>query len=171
MKITIVLSCAIALLLLSIGQQISFSQEKKGDSAPQVDIPVKMDKANVVFNMNHYVIRGDMPVGLRYMDRLAKNFKESGTNGQIIGIFYSEGGHFTLTDEAYNVARGVTTGNPYKEPIANLIKQGVQIEECAETMRNHKWTNADLLPGVKVNAGAVQRLVQLEQQGYVQIQP
>jgi len=163
--------CTATLLFVSNGQQVSFGQEKRSDAAPQVDIPVKMDQASVVFNMNHFVIRGDMPVGLRYMDLLAKNFKENGTKGQIIGIFYSEGGHFTLTDEAYNAARGVTTGNPYKEPIANLIKQGVQIEECVETMKNHKWTNADLLPGVKVNAGAIQRLVHLEKQGYVQIQP
>ena len=77
----------------------------------------------------------------------------------------------TLNDEAYNVYRKVTTGNPYKELIVELIKQGAQIEECAVSMQNHRWGNEDLLPGVKVNNGAVVRLIQLVQKGYVQIQP
>jgi len=39
------------------------------------------------------------------------------------------------------------------------------------SMKNHKWVNEDLLPGVKVSRGAVGRIIQLVQQGYVQIQP
>ena len=35
----------------------------------------------------------------------------------------------------------------------------------------HDWVNADLLPGVKVDTGAIGRLIQLVQEGYVQIQP
>ena len=77
----------------------------------------------------------------------------------------------TLNDKAYNAYRAVSTGNPYKELIARLIKQGVQIEECAVSMKSHNWVNEDLLPGVKVNTGAVIRLIQLTQEGYVQIQP
>lgn len=147
--------------------------EQRGSSESQVrvDIPVSLEKADVVFNMNHLVMRGDMSVGLMYMDTMAKRFKENGTKGQIIAVFYNEAGHFTLNDKAYNAYRSVTTGNPYKMFIADMIGRGVQIEECAETMRAHKWTNEDLLPQVKVNSGAVGRLVQLTQQGFVQIQP
>ncbi|MGD9786617.1 MAG: hypothetical protein AB7U30_01550 [Sulfuricellaceae bacterium] len=47
----------------------------------------------------------------------------------------------------------------------------MQIEECVNSMKNNHWVNADLLPGVKVNGGAVARLIQLEQQGFIQIQP
>ena len=35
---------------------------------------------------------------------------------------------------------------------------------------NH-WVNAALLPGVKVNTGANFRIVQLVQEGFVQLQP
>jgi intracellular sulfur oxidation DsrE/DsrF family protein len=77
----------------------------------------------------------------------------------------------TLNDKAYNTYRNISTGNPYKGLIAELLKQGVQIEECAVSMKGHNWVNEDLLPGVKVNSGAVARLVQLVQEGYVQIQP
>jgi intracellular sulfur oxidation DsrE/DsrF family protein len=158
-------------------QQYTVADEKddKKSSGPEsqlrIDVPVKLERADVVFNMNHLVLRGDMPVGMRYMNQMATALKEAGTKTRIIGVFYNEAGHLTLNDKPYNAYRGVTTGNPYKALIAELMEQGVQIEECAETMRNHHWSNDDLLPGVKVNTGAVGRLVQLTQEGFVQIQP
>ena len=136
-----------------------------------VDIPVVLEKANVVFNMDHLALAGNLPVGINYMHLLANRFKEMKTKGQIIGLFHGDAAYMTLNDEAYNAYRKVTTGNPYKELIAELIKQGVQIEECAVSMKNHMWGNEDLLPGVKVNSGAVSRLIKLIQEGYVQIQP
>ena len=166
---------AALLLLLCVGRKGLAGAADDMDSGAEptisIDIPVKLEKADVVFNMNHLVLRGDMSVGLRYMDQLAKALKKAETKNQIIGIFYNEAGHFTLNDAPYNTFRGVNTGNPYKTQIADLIKQGIQIEECAETMKSHHWGNEDLLPGVKVNSGAVGRLVQLTQQGFVQIQP
>ena len=35
----------------------------------------------------------------------------------------------------------------------------------------HGWVNAELIPGVKVNAGANFRIIELVQDGYMQIQP
>ena len=162
---------ALAVLSMQLPQRAVAQKEGGPEQQVRVDIPVKLEKADVVFNMNHLVLRGDMPVGMRYMDQMARGLKEAGTKVQIIGVFYSEAGHLTLNDKAYNAYRGVSTGNPYKTLIADLIKRGVQIEECAETMKSHHWNNDDLLPGVKANSGAVSRLVQLEQQGFVQIQP
>jgi intracellular sulfur oxidation DsrE/DsrF family protein len=80
-------------------------------------------------------------------------------------------GYILLNDEAYNKARKTTRGNPYKAEIAALQAQGVQFEECGQTARTNGWVNADLLPGVKVDTGATLRLVQLVQDGYVQLQP
>ncbi|MHB8894135.1 MAG: DsrE family protein [Candidatus Geothermincolia bacterium] len=88
-----------------------------------------------------------------------------------MGVFHGDAAYMTLTDKAYNAYRAVSTGNPYKELIAELLKQGVQMEECAVSMGAHNWINEDLLLGVKVNTGAVIRLIQLNQEGYVQIQP
>jgi intracellular sulfur oxidation DsrE/DsrF family protein len=136
-----------------------------------VDIPVVLEKANVVFNMDHLAFAGNLPVGINYMHLLANRFKEIGTKGSIIGIFHGDAAYMTLNDNAYNAYRHVSTGNPDKGLIAELMKQGVQIEECSVSMKNHQWGNEDLLPGVKVNTGAVGRLIQLVQEGYVQIQP
>lgn len=141
------------------------------DHPIKVDVPVRLEKANVVFDMSHLALAGDTPFGLKYMHLLATRFKKGGIKGQIIGIFHGEAAYLTLTDSAYNAYRHGATGNPYKGLIAELIQQGVQIEECAVSMKNHHWGNQDLLPQIKVNAGAIGRLIQLAQEGYVQIQP
>jgi intracellular sulfur oxidation DsrE/DsrF family protein len=147
------------------------TKDKKDEHKIVVEIPVVLEKANVAFNMDHLAFAGDLPVGINYMYLLANRFKEMKTKGQIIGVFHGDAAYMTLNDKAYNAYRKVSTGNPYKGLIAELLKQGVQIEECAVSMKNHKWGNEDLLPGVKVNAGAVSRLIHLIQEGYVQIQP
>ena len=77
--------------------------------------------------------------------------------------------YLTLNDKAYNAYRLVETGNPYKNLLASLLDQGVQIEACAVSMKSNGWGNEDLVPGVKVNAGAIGRLIQLVQEGYIQI--
>jgi intracellular sulfur oxidation DsrE/DsrF family protein len=146
-------------------------QEAKPLPPIHIDIPVKLEKVNVVFNLDHLAFVGDLPLGIKALSQFANRFTEMGVEGQIIGVFHSEAAHLTLNDTAYNAARNVTTGNPHKGLLADLMKQGVQIEECAVSMKAHHWSNEDLLPGVKVNGGAVVRVIQLVQQGYVQMQP
>jgi intracellular sulfur oxidation DsrE/DsrF family protein len=147
------------------------SKDQKDEHKILVEIPVVLEKANVVFNMDHLAFAGDVPVGINYMRLLANRFREMNTKGQIVGVFHGDAAYMTLNDEAYNAYRKVITGNPYKRLLAELLKQGVQIEECVLSMKNHTWGTEDLLPGVKVNAGAVGRLIQLTQEGFVQIQP
>lgn len=147
------------------------AKEVKPQHAIHIDVPVTLKKAHVVFNLDHLAFSGDMPIGMKYMGLLAKRFKELNTEGGIIGVFHGDAAYMTLNDQAYNAYRQVNTGNPYKGLIADLLKQGIQIEECAVSMKAHNWGNEDLLPGVKVNTGAVGRLIQLAQEGYVQIQP
>ncbi len=147
----------------------SSRSERKGSI--RIDIPVALERADVVFNMDHLAFVGDMPVGMNYMRLLSARFREMNTKGEIIAIFHGDAAYMTLNDSAYNSYRKVNTGNPYKVLIAGLLGSGVQIEECAVSMKNHQWGNEDLLPGIKVNSGAVGRLVQLVQKGFVQIEP
>lgn len=139
--------------------------------AIHVDIPVVLNTANVVFNIDHLAFAGDMPVGIHDMHLLANRFTEVDTQGHIVGVFHGDAAYMTLNDEAYNAYRHVNTGNPYKRLVAELIDQGVQIEECAVSMDAHHWLNRDLLPAVKIHSGAIGRLIQLIQEGYVQIHP
>jgi intracellular sulfur oxidation DsrE/DsrF family protein len=146
-------------------------QNAHAESLIHIDIPVNLKKANVVFNMNQVDFSGDVPTGIKYMELLATRFKEMGTRGKIIGIFHGPAAYMIVNDKAYNAYRLAETGNPYKKLLITLIEQGVQIEACAVSMKNNGWSNEDLLPGVKVNAGAIGRPIQLVQEGYVQIQP
>jgi hypothetical protein len=40
----------------------------QGDQALHIDIPVKLEKANVVFDIGHLVLNGDMPFFIGDMD-------------------------------------------------------------------------------------------------------
>jgi len=142
-----------------------------GEGQITIDVPVTLKEVKVVFNMDHIALAGDMPIGMNYMNLLNKKMKMDKTPGKIIGIFHGPAAYMTLNDQAYNANRKVTTGNPYKALIEGLVASGVQIEECAVSMKGNGWTNKDLLPVVKVNSGAISRLIQLTQEGYVQIQP
>ena len=141
--------------------------------APQIriDVPVALKQAKVVFNLDHAAFSGDTPVGLKHMNLMLERFKQTGTVSSLVAVFHGDAGYMLLNDEAYNAARKTSTGNPYKGMVENLIKQGAQIEECVVTMKANKWSNENLLPGVKVNSGALGRIVQLVQEGYVMIQP
>jgi intracellular sulfur oxidation DsrE/DsrF family protein len=147
------------------------NKDKKGEENIVVEIPVVLEKANVVFNMDHLAFTGDVPVGISYMHLLTNRFREMNIKGQIVGVFHGDAAYMTLNDEVYNAYRKVITGNPYRGLLAELLKQGGQIEECVVSMKNHAWGPEDLLPGVKINAGALGRLIQLTQEGFVQIQP
>lgn len=143
----------------------------RGEGELKVDVPVALKEARVVFNMDHAVFVGDVPVGLNFMRLMLGRFHEMGTRATLVAVFHGEAGYMALDDEAYDACRGVTTGNPYKGLIAALQKQGVGMEVCVVTMKVNHWTNRDLLPGVKVDGGGVLRIVELVQQGFVQIQP
>jgi intracellular sulfur oxidation DsrE/DsrF family protein len=160
-------------LVLALSSLALAAPARAGGPAAEltIDVPVRLQSAKVVFNMDHLAFQGDLPVGMKYMGLLSDRMKEQHTPAQIVGVFHGAAGYMLLDDAAYDAARKVSTGNPFKELISKLIQNGVQIEECAVTMKGNGWTNKDLLPGVKVNAGAVIRLVQLHQEGYTEIQP
>jgi intracellular sulfur oxidation DsrE/DsrF family protein len=152
------------------------------DLALHIDIPVKLEKANVVFDMGHLVMStGDMPFLLGDLNLLVTDLKKSGATENIVAVFHGDAAYLVLNDNAYNLDRRmlndegynagghVKSGNPYAELIGELMKQGVAIELCGATAKANHWGNADLLPGVKVNTDAMVRITQLEQQGYTLI--
>jgi intracellular sulfur oxidation DsrE/DsrF family protein len=137
----------------------------------KIDVPVMLKQAKIVFNMDHAAFSGDMAVGIKHMGLVMDRFKQTGAQLGLVAVFHGDLGYLLLNDDAYNANRKTKTGNPYKGLVDNLIKQGAQIEECAITMKANSWGNENLLPGVKVNTGAIGRIVQLVQDGYVMIQP
>ncbi|MBN9023465.1 MAG: DsrE family protein [Rhizobiales bacterium] len=165
MKRVVAVACVVALA--------SLSRAFAADGPPEVvvDIPVKLESAKVVLNLDHLAFAGDEPVGLEYAHHLLDVFEADGTKAEIVAIFHGEAGYMLLDDQKYDAVRNWKGGNPYREQVLAAIARGISIEECGETMRDAGWGNADLLPGVKVNTGANFRIIQLVQDGFVQIQP
>jgi intracellular sulfur oxidation DsrE/DsrF family protein len=135
----------------------------------RIDIPTKLDKANVVVDFGHAVYVGDMPFALGDINLLANDAREWNAKGQIVMIFHGDAAYLILNDASYNTNRHVTTGNPYQKILNGLMEKGVQLELCGATAKANHWCNADLLPGVKVNLNAMARVTQLEQEGYTLI--
>jgi intracellular sulfur oxidation DsrE/DsrF family protein len=136
-----------------------------------IDVPVKLKTANVVFNNELAHFSGDLPTSLKLMRILHDNLLRYGAKFDMVGVFHGDATYLLLNDKAYNDCRGVTTGNPYKMLLKALTDDGVRIEVCAVALEAGHWSNADLLPAVKVNTGGLMRIIELTQKGYVQIQP
>ncbi len=134
-----------------------------------IDVPVKLEKANVVFDIGNLVLVGDMPFVLGDMHILASDLSDSNAERNIIAVFHGDAAYLVLNDDSYNANRHVQTGNPYGKLIVELMKQGIQFELCGATAAANHWMNADLLPGVKVDTDAMARVTQLEQNGYTLI--
>ena len=134
-----------------------------------IDIPVKLADLKVAFSVAALAFEGDLPVSIFHLQLMTRDLADWKATSRVIAVFHSNAGHVTLHDEAYKVDRMIETGNPYKELLFDLMKRGVQVELCGATARVHKWGNADLLPGIKVNTDAMARMSQLAQEGFVEI--
>ena len=139
------------------------------DKPLQIDIPVKLDDVKAVFSVAALAFQGDLPASIIHLQRIMSDIADWGATFEVVAIFHTDAGHVTLDDTAYNAERHVRTGNPYKEPISDLISRGVHVELCGATARMRRWGNEDLLPGIKVNADAGARMIQLVRQGFVKI--
>ena len=147
----------------------AFAQNTASDSRLHIDVPTRLDKANVVIDFGHAVFNGDFPFALGDINLLTTDVRPWNAKGAIVVIFHGDAAYIALNDETYNGNRHVTSGNPYKKVLNALMAQGVQLEMCGATAKANDWGNANLLPGVKVNVNAMVRLTQLEQEGYSMI--
>ena len=134
-----------------------------------IDIPVKLAEVKEVYSIGALVFEGDLPASIFHLQLIENDISDWNAKSRVIAVFHTNAGHATLHDSAYNAERNVATGNPHKEFVADLMKRGVQVELCGATAKVHKWGNADLLPGIKVNTDAMARTTQLVQEGFVKI--
>ena len=159
----------VAALFVICGGANVFAQSGAGDPALHIDVPTKLEKANVVVDFGHAVFYGDMPFALGDVKLLTHNVHDWNAKGAIVVIFHGDAAYLVLNDESYNANRHASGGNPYKNALKGLMDQGVQLELCGATAKGNHWGNANLLPGIKVNVNAMVRLTQLEQDGYTLI--
>ena len=134
-----------------------------------IDIPVKLVDVKTVFSVSALTFEGDLPASLFHLQLITDDIANSNAVSDVIVVFHTNAGHVALHDDAYNGNRNISTGNPYKGLLADLMKCGVHVELCGATAKAHNWVNADLLPSINVNTDAMARTIQLVQQGYVKI--
>ena len=84
----------------------------------------------------------------------------------ICAVFHGPAAYWLLKDKPYQAFTKHRDDNPNKSIVSELVGLGVSMEMCAQTMKEHGWREADLLPGVKTVVGACPRIVDLELQGY-----
>jgi len=135
----------------------------------RIDIPVTLTDLKIVFSVAALAFEGDLPAPLFHLNLITDDISDWGARSDVIAVFHTNAGHVALHDEAYNRDRNISTGNPYKGLIADLIARGVGVELCGATAKAHGWVNSYLLPDIKVNTDAMARTAQLVQQGFVKI--
>ena len=135
----------------------------------RINIPVQLNELRIAFSIADLAFEGDLPASVFHLQLITKNISDWNAKAKVIAIFHTNAGHVTLHDDAYNIERKVAIGNPYKQLLAELMKNGVEVELCGATATAHKWGNDELLVGVKVNTNAMARMSELAQEGFVQI--
>ena len=141
----------------------------KPERTIHIDIPVKLTQVKAVFSIASLSFEGDLPASLFHMGLMVGDVADWNANSEIVAVFHTNAGHVTLHDAAYYQDRIITTGNPYKGMVADLIKRGVKVELCGATAKAHNYGNEDLLPNIKINRDAMARTTQLVQEGFVKI--
>ena len=121
----------------------------------QIDIPVKLDDAKIVFSVASLSFEGDLPAALFHMNLIVDDIATWKAKSDVVVVFHTNAGHVTLDHEAYNPDRNISTGNPYRKLVTDLMEKG--------------RGNADLIPGIKINTDAMARTTQLVQAGFVKI--
>jgi intracellular sulfur oxidation DsrE/DsrF family protein len=134
-----------------------------------IDIPVRLSDVKVAFSVAALAFEGDLPASIFHLQLITTDIAAWAARSDVIAVFHTSAGHVTLHDQAYNADRAISTGNPYKALLADLMTRGVRIELCGATAAVHKWGNADLLPGIQVNTDAMARMCQLAQEGFIEI--
>ena len=81
----------------------------------------------------------------------------------IHAVFHGGVGHWLARSRAYAQAVGKNVANPNEEIVAELIRQDVSIQLCAQTMRSHGWADQNVLSAVKIAIGADPRIIDLQQ--------
>ena len=117
--------------------------------ALHIDVPTRLEKANVVVDVDRAVYLGDALFALGDVDLRATDVRDWNAKGQIVVVFHGDAAYLILNGETYNANRHVATGNPCKNVLNDLMPKGVQVELCGATAKGNHRGNANLLAGVK----------------------
>jgi hypothetical protein len=94
----------------------------------EIDAPVKLEKAKVVFDIGHLLPNGDVPFFLGDMGLLARDLRDWNVKGEIIAVFHGDVAYLVLNDDSYDANCHVQSGHPvhtenlYVKPLTELME-------------------------------------------------
>lgn len=140
-------------------------------TGPEV-IPIQVrENLRIVYQVTDDVPHEGVNKGLFYARKLINTYEKHGVAADQVHLHlvYHGTGIAAVVNDAARKRLGAETTNPNGEILAELIKRGVQIELCENTMQQKGVKPAELMPGVKLVVGAFPRLIDLQLQGYAYI--
>lgn len=141
-----------------------------GPTAPvQTDTPLPKD---VTFKINFDVAKAAEPGTLNRAIESAARFINMhvaagvpGNNIRLAIVVHGGAAHDLTNQQSYG-SRKDGAENGSADAIATLQKHGVNFYLCGQSAAAHGISNADLLPGVKMELSAMTAHALLQQQGY-----
>jgi len=159
----------LALLILSLlGAQASSAAEPVPTALP---LQVR-ENLRIVYQVTDDAQYEGVNKGLFYARKLINTYEKQGIAANQVHlhlVYHGTGLQAVVNPEARIRLKAEKAENPNGEILAELIRRGVQIELCENTMQQKGVQPTELMPGVKLVVGAFPRLVDLQLQGYAYI--
>jgi len=138
---------------------------------PEV-IPIQVrENLRIVYQVTDDAADESVKKGLFYARKLINTYQKQGIAPEQVHlhlVYHGTGIAAVVNDEARK-RLGTDTANPNGEILAELVKRGVQVELCENTMQQKGVKPSELMPGVKLAVGAFPRLIDLQLQGFAYI--
>lgn len=142
-----------------------------GEERPVIGIE-HTGPVHVVFQITDDRMANGVHRGLYTLLNLHNGYIEGGFEPDqvhIAAVIHGAASDHLLTDEAWNAHRNETGGNPNRELIAELSRNGVSIELCDVRRVMNGWEKSDIHPDVLLVSNAYERLVDLQMRGYAYV--
>ncbi|MEZ5384771.1 MAG: DsrE family protein [Prosthecobacter sp.] len=138
---------------------------------PEV-IPIQVrENLRIVYQVTDDAQHDGVNKGLFYARKLINTYQTHGIAPEQVHlhlVYHGTGIAAVVNDEARK-RLGVETANPNGDVLAELLKRGVQVELCENTMQQKGVKPSELMPGVRLVVGAFPRLIDLQLQGFAYI--
>ncbi len=138
---------------------------------PEV-IPIQVrENLRIVYQVTDNLAHEGVNKGLFYARKLINTYEKQGIAADQVHLHlvYHGTGIAAVVNDAARKRLGTDAANPNGEILAELIKRGVQVELCENTMQQKGVKPTELMPGVKLVIGAFPRLIDLQLQGFAYI--
>lgn len=159
MMLKLILPCIFAFTLISAAAE------------PGV-IPIQVrENLRIVYQVTDDAQHEGVNKGLFYALKLINTYQKHGIAPEQVHlhlVYHGTGIAAVVNDEARK-RLGADVANPNGEILAELVKSGVQVELCENTMQQKGVKPKELMPGIKLVVGAFPRLIDLQLQGFAYI--